>query len=279
MTMRYLTIILLCLLTACRAPGAINYTEQPTADTVPPPIGVWTRTPTICVDDRQVYLSHDAAAVPAGLQAQLAGIVPDAVQTFCAEVHTAVPAVSYRWLDDPNNVGSADIPVRLYYGHVDTTSTIVDKGATADLSELEKWLLLIGVTAIIANADIHGGIVGLDTTGTSPETEGAVMNLLNRNPPPADAGYNGVCFYTHRGDTLTATSVWINVGDIVEATPEYQRYFLTLIPRHELGHALCGLNDNTYKDAWPCVAGLMSYCWMTMWFSDDELATVRWLYE
>ena len=274
--MRYLAIILCVILCTCKEPGLLNLTEQPCQDTVSPPIGKWTRTPTICVDDSQVYTSDGCTPNPE-LQAKCEGILFGAVFDFVNYVHALDGGVKARFV---GTIDYADIPVRLYDGPYGGCSGV-------DNDELMKWLVLIGVMVIIDNADIHGSTVGFDLTGTPGATESALMNLLNNTPPPADVGYNGVCYFTRRGDKITATSVWINVhvvgyagwghaGDVL---------YITNITRHELGHALVGFNDNTGIDDTPDAPGLMSYTGHVtdaerIWLmSADEITVMRWMYD
>jgi len=273
---------------SCKSPGLIDLSDQPCQDTVSPPVGKWTRTPTICVDDSIVYTPTGCTPNPA-LQPLCEGITEPAVRDFVAYVHGICPKVDARFVGD---ILYADIPVRLYDGPYGGCSDM-------DRDELLKWLILIGVMVIIDNADINGSTVGFDLTGTQDGTESALMNLLNNTPPPAEANYNGVCYFTRRGDRLTAASVWINVH--VMGLPGWGRdVALTYIPnitRHELGHAIVGFNDNLPTpdplateppmgtDLTPDAPGLMSYTGHVvnasgMWLlSDDEIVVMGWMYE
>jgi len=286
--MRYLLIILCILLCTCKAPGLMNLADQPHQDTVSPPVGKWTRTPTICVDDSIVYTPTGCTPNPA-LQPLCEGITEPAVRDFVAYVHGICPKVDARFVGD---ILYADIPVRLYDGPYGGCSAM-------DNDELMKWLILIGVMVIIDNADINGSTVGFDLTGTPDSTEAALMNLLNNTPPPAEARYNGVCYLARRGDRLTASSVWlnVNVAGWSLSTHDTLVTYLTNITRHELGHAVVGFNDNLPTpdpnvteppmgtDLTPDAPGLMSYTGHVMdadgvWMlSADEIETVRWLYE
>jgi hypothetical protein len=274
--MHRVVIILLCLLTACRAPGIINYADQPTAGTVPPPIGKWTRTPTLAVDDTVVYLPDDVAGpLPSQYPAAISGLGYPIAATFCQRVRDEIsPQITYNC--PPNaDIWQADIPIRYYYGPHKSTSSMHD--------DLLAWLIALGIAVAIADQLADDALIGDDTVilpldSTDTSTGLTVINGLHTSPPPASNEYNGVCYFTRSGDAIRSTSVWINVAGIETWPVESRIQYLRIIMYHELGHALIGLNDNTMVDDIACYEGLMSYCYMTPWFSDDEIATARWLY-
>jgi hypothetical protein len=293
--LRHLTIILLILLIGCKSTGLLNQFDQPHQNKVAPPVGKWTRTPTICVDDSVVYTSAGCTPNPA-LQPICAGITEPAAREFVNYIHAIHAPVDARFI---SNIEYADIPVRLYDGPyggvsalVDKSSTPVDKSSTTIDDEWLKWILLLSIAyTIYVNTDgeYREAVVAMNLTGQPEGTEAAVMNVLNRNPPPADVGYNGVCYYTRRGDRLTATSVWINVNVAgwSGCTRDTLEVYIANITRHELGHAVVGLNDNTSQDNTPDEPGLMSYTghqpyvdergvWL---MSAEEIDVVRWMYQ
>jgi hypothetical protein len=233
----------------------LNWFQRPYSDIVPEPRGKWMKEPTYSIDLSQVYGYPDLSATEHTLPAVTA-VAPVIISDFMS--YSSSLGIT------PSPASSGDITIHFYYGKYVTSS--MKTASDVDLNNLFVPGNLC--VRVITNDKATSALV---------------------SPPEKELNYNGVVYLRLNSRVIQSADLWLNVyaydhfkdtekkladrGIPFDALAAFRDY-CRLVMWHELGHAAWGLSD----DPVGTTPGLMVYKNLTIFPSEFEKATVKWMY-